>query len=76
MTIEERIKSIIVDKIGVIEKELIPETVLRDLGDSLDAVELIMEFEKEFDIRIPDAKAEELITLKDMVEYIEANSKQ
>lgn len=75
MNVEEKIKSIIVDKMGVIEKELIPETVLRDLGDSLDAVELIMEFEKEFDIAIPDAQAEKIITLDDAVKYIQANTK-
>ena len=58
--IEERVKQIIVDKLGVSESEVTPEaTFSQDLGaDSLDTVELIMEFEKQFDIKIPDDKSE------------------
>ena len=58
--IEERVKQIIVDKLGVSESEVTPEaTFNQDLGaDSLDTVELIMEFEKQFDIKIPDDKSE------------------
>ena len=72
--IEERVKSIIVDKLGVSEAEVTPDaTFQQDLGaDSLDAVELIMEFEKEFDIQIPDEKAESIQTVKDAISYIEA----
>ncbi|MBQ1611320.1 MAG: acyl carrier protein [Muribaculaceae bacterium] len=72
--IEERVKSIIVDKLGVSETEVTPEaTFQQDLGaDSLDTVELIMEFEKEFDIQIPDEKAETIQTVQDAVSYIEA----
>ena len=72
--IEERVKAIIVDKLGVSESEVTPEaTFQQDLGaDSLDTVELIMEFEKEFDIQIPDEKAETIQTVQDAVSYIEA----
>jgi len=72
--IEERVKSIIVDKLGVSEAEVSPDaTFQQDLGaDSLDTVELIMEFEKEFDIQIPDEKAESIQTVKDAISYIEA----
>ena len=72
--IEERVQSIIVDKLGVSETEVTPEaTFQQDLGaDSLDTVELIMEFEKEFDIQIPDEKAETIQTVQDAVSYIEA----
>ncbi|MBQ2490313.1 MAG: acyl carrier protein [Muribaculaceae bacterium] len=72
--IEERVKSIIVDKLGVSEAEVTPDaTFQQDLGaDSLDTVELIMEFEKEFDIQIPDEKAESIQTVKDAISYIEA----
>lgn len=70
--IEERVKSIIVDKLGVSEAEVTPEaTFQQDLGaDSLDTVELIMEFEKEFDIQIPDEKAESIQKVQDAIDYI------
>ena len=73
--IAERVKAIIVDKLGVNETEVKPEaTFAQDLGaDSLDTVELIMEFEKEFGITIPDAKAEGITTVGDAISYIEAN---
>ena len=70
-----RVKAIIVDKLGVDENE-VTETAnfTQDLGaDSLDTVELIMEFEKEFGINIPDDKAEGIQTVGDAVAYIEAN---
>ena len=75
--IEERVKSIIVDKLGVSETEVTPEaTFQQDLGaDSLDTVELIMEFEKEFNISIPDDKAETIATVGDAINYIEENAK-
>ncbi|MBR5102269.1 MAG: acyl carrier protein [Muribaculaceae bacterium] len=71
--IAERVKAIIVDKLGVSESEVTPEaTFAQDLGaDSLDTVELIMEFEKEFDIQIPDEKAETIQTVGDAISYIE-----
>ncbi len=75
--IESRVKAIIVDKLGVDESEVAPEaSFTNDLGaDSLDTVELIMEFEKEFNIAIPDDQAEKIATVKDAVSYIEENAK-
>lgn len=75
--ISERVKAIIVEKLGVNETEVTPEaTFAQDLGaDSLDTVELIMEFEKEFGISIPDDQAEKITTVGDAVSYIEANAK-
>lgn len=73
--IADRVKAIIVDKLGVDEAQ-VTETAsfTSDLGaDSLDTVELIMEFEKEFGITIPDDKAETIQTVCDAVAYIEAN---
>ena len=73
--IAERVTAIIVDKLGVNETEVKPEaTFAQDLGaDSLDTVELIMEFEKEFGIQIPDGQAEKIATVGDAISYIEAN---
>ena len=73
--IASRIKAIIVDKLGVSESEVTEEaSFTNDLGaDSLDTVELIMEFEKEFDIQIPDDQAENIATVKQAVEYIESS---
>jgi len=70
--IESKVKSIIVDKLGVDEAEVtIGANFTNDLGaDSLDTVELIMEFEKEFDISIPDEDAEKIATVGDAVTYI------
>ena len=75
--IESKVKAIIVDKLGVDESEVKPEaSFTNDLGaDSLDTVELIMEFEKEFNISIPDDKAEKIATVGDAIAYIEENSK-
>ena len=72
--IAEKVKAIIVDKLGVDESEVTNEaSFTNDLGaDSLDTVELIMEFEKEFDIQIPDDKAEAIATVGDAVSFIEA----
>ena len=67
--IAERVKAIIVDKLSVNESEV---TLAQDLGaDSLDTVELIMEFEKEFGITIPDDQAEGIKTVGDAIAYIE-----
>lgn len=75
--IASRVKAIIVDKLGVEESEVTNEaSFTNDLGaDSLDTVELIMEFEKEFGISIPDDQAEKIATVGDAVAYIEANAK-
>ncbi|MBK7173225.1 MAG: acyl carrier protein [Bacteroidales bacterium] len=75
--IATRVKAIIVDKLGVDEKEVTPEaSFTNDLGaDSLDTVELIMEFEKEFNIAIPDDQAEKIGTVSEAIAYIENNAK-
>lgn len=75
--IASKVKSIIVDKLGVEESEVTNEaSFTNDLGaDSLDTVELIMEFEKEFGISIPDDKAEKIATVGDAIAYIEENAK-
>ena len=75
--IEAKVKAIIVDKLGVDEAEVKPEaSFTNDLGaDSLDTVELIMEFEKEFGIFIRGDKAEKIATVGDAVAYIEENTK-
>lgn len=74
--IKSRVISIIVDKLGVEESEVTHEaSFTNDLGaDSLDTVELIMEFEKEFNIAIPDDQAENIQTVGDAVTYIEQNA--
>ena len=71
--VAEKVKAIIVDKLGVDESEVTNDAnFINDLGaDSLDTVELIMEFEKEFDIQIPDDKAENIATVKDAISFIE-----
>ena len=71
--IASRVKAIIVDKLGVDENEVVTEaSFTNDLGaDSLDTVELIMEFEKEFDIQIPDDQAENIATVGQAISYIE-----
>ena len=73
--IESKVKEIIVEKLGVEESEVTLEaSFTNDLGaDSLDTVELIMEFEKECGITIPDDQAEKIATVRDAVAYIEAN---
>jgi acyl carrier protein len=73
--IKDKIVSIIVDKLGVEASEVTNEaSFTNDLGaDSLDTVELIMEFEKEFNIAIPDDQAEKIGTVGDAVKYIEEN---
>ena len=71
--IAQKVTSIIVDKLGVEESEVTAEaSFTNDLGaDSLDTVELIMEFEKEFDIQIPDDQAENIATVGQAISYIE-----
>lgn len=75
--IAAQVKNIVVDKLGVDAEEVTPEkSFTNDLGaDSLDTVELIMEFEKEFGISIPDDQAEKISTVGDAIAYIENNAK-
>lgn len=74
--VESKVKAIIVDKLGVDESEVVTEAnFTNDLGaDSLDTVELIMEFEKEFDLSIPDEDAENIATVGDAVTYLQEKS--
>ena len=74
--VKSKVVSIIVDKLGVEESEVSNEaSFTNDLGaDSLDTVELIMEFEKEFNIAIPDDQAENIQTVGDAIAYIEENA--
>lgn len=75
--VEQKVKNIIVEKLTVDESEVTPEAEFnKDLGaDSLDTVELIMEFEKVFDLQIPEPEAEKIKTVGDAVAYIEAHVK-
>ncbi|HRI00140.1 MAG TPA: acyl carrier protein [Saprospiraceae bacterium] len=75
--IAEKVKKIIVEKLGVDESEVTNEaSFVNDLGaDSLDTVELIMEFEKAFDTSIPDDQAEKIQTVGQAIAYLEANAK-
>ena len=73
-TTEQRIQEIIVEKLGVDPSDVVREASFTDdLGaDSLDTVELIMEFEKEFDMTIPDEDAEQIGTVGDAVDYVDS----
>ncbi len=75
--IQAQVVKIIIDKLGVKESEVTPEaSFTAHLGaDSLDTVELIMEFEKAFDLQIPDDAAEKIATVGDAIKYIEENKK-
>jgi len=77
MAVEERVKSIIVEQLGVDADEVTPEaSFVEDLGaDSLDTVELIMAFEEEFGVEISDDEAEKIRKVKDAVDYIERHTK-
>ena len=77
-SIEQRVKEIIVEQLGVEEDEVSPEaSFIDDLGaDSLDTVELVMAFEEEFNIEIPDEDAEGITTVQDAIDYIKANVKE
>lgn len=72
MDISARVYRIIVEKLGVDESEITPEaSFVNDLGaDSLDVVEMVMDFEKEFGVEIPDNEAEKIITVGDAVSYL------
>lgn len=76
-TIAEKVTKIIVDKLGVDESEVTSKaSFTQDLGaDSLDTVELIMEFEKEFNLSIPDEQAEKITTVGEAVTYLESAAK-
>jgi acyl carrier protein len=78
VAVADKVKSIIVEQLGVDEDEVTPDaSFLEDLGaDSLDTVELVMAFEEEFGIEIPDDEAEKITRVKDAVSYIEAHSKK
>ncbi len=77
-SIKDKVKEIIVDQLGVDEKEVTPEASFIDgLGaDSLDTVELVMAFEEEFDIEIPDEAAEKILTVQNAISYVEENAKK
>ncbi|MGH9594046.1 MAG: acyl carrier protein [Bryobacteraceae bacterium] len=77
-SVDERVKQIIVEQLGVDEAEVTPTaSFVDDLGaDSLDVVELVMAFEEAFGIEIPDEDAEKIATVKDAVAYIEKSSKK
>ena len=77
-SIEQRVKDIIVEQLGVEEDEVSPEaSFIDDLGaDSLDTVELVMAFEEEFNIEIPDEDAEGISTVQEAIDYIKANAKE
>ena len=74
-TIEDRVKKIVVEQLGVAEDQVTPDaSFVDDLGaDSLDTVELVMALEEEFDTEIPDDEAEKITTVKQAIEFIQAN---
>lgn len=75
-TIEERVRKVVVEQLGVTDEQVTPEaSFVDDLGaDSLDTVELVMALEEEFETEIPDDKAETIAKVKDAISYIEANT--
>ena len=76
MSVEERVQKIVCEQLGVSQEEVkLEASFIDDLGaDSLDTVELVMAFEEEFEIEIPDEEAEEIATVKNAVDYITNNS--
>jgi acyl carrier protein len=76
MSVEERVKKIIVEQLGVNAEEVSAESAfVEDLGaDSLDTVELVMAFEEEFDLEIPDEDAEKIATVGDAIKYIDEHA--
>lgn len=74
-TIEERVKKIIIEQLGVKEEEVKPEASFEnDLGaDSLDTVELVMALEEEFETEIPDEEAEKITTVQEAIDYVNAH---
>ena len=77
-SIEEKVKDIIVEQLGVTPEQVTPAaSFIEDLGaDSLDTVELVMAFEEEFGIEIPDEDAEKITRVKEAIEYIESHGKK
>ena len=75
-TIIERVTKLVCEQLGVKEEEVTPEaSFVEDLGaDSLDTVELVMALEEEFETEIPDEEAEKITTVKEAIDYIEANT--
>ena len=75
-SVEDRVKKIVVEQLGVSEDQVTPDAAfVDDLGaDSLDTVELVMALEEEFDAEIPDDEAEKITTVKQAVEFIQANT--
>ena len=75
-TIEDRVKKIVVEQLGVAEDQVTPDaSFVDDLGaDSLDTVELVMALEEEFDTEIPDDEAEKITTVKQAIEFVKANA--
>ncbi|MCH1521642.1 MAG: acyl carrier protein [Arenicellales bacterium] len=75
-SIEDRVKKIVVEQLGVSEDQVTPDaSFVDDLGaDSLDTVELVMALEEEFDAEIPDDQAEKITTVKQAVEFIQAST--
>ncbi len=78
MSIPEKVKSIVVDQLGVDEEQVVPDaSFVEDLGaDSLDQVELVMALEEEFGLEIPDEDAEKITRVKEAVSYIEGHAKK
>ena len=76
MAVSDKVKSIIVEQLGVDEEEVTPDaSFVDDLGaDSLDTVELVMAFEEEFGVEIPDDAAEKIVTVRDAVSYIKEHA--
>jgi len=77
MAVADKVKSIIVEQLGVDEEEVTPDaSFVDDLGaDSLDTVELVMAFEEEFSVEVPDEDAEKLQTVGDVIKYIQERAK-
>lgn len=76
-SVQEQVKSIIVDQLGVSDSDVSADArFIEDLGaDSLDTVELVMKFEEDFDLEIPDEDAEKIRTVRDAIDYIDAQQK-
>ena len=78
MAVADKVKSIIVEQLGVDEEEVTPDaSFVEDLGaDSLDTLELVMAFEEQFGIEIPDEEAEKITRVKEAIQYIESHTKK
>ncbi|MDE2925842.1 MAG: acyl carrier protein [Acidobacteriota bacterium] len=76
-SVEEQVKAIIVDQLGVNDSDVSADArFIEDLGaDSLDTVELVMKFEEDFELEIPDEDAEKIRTVRDAIDYIDAQQK-